>query len=142
MPTILETAGVARPDRVQASSLLPLLRGEVEAVREMAVSSCSFRNWSAHRPSTVWTDEWSLVYWRMGIEPELYHLPSDPDQHRNVYAKHRGMARELHGRYVRLLQELETPPAQYWPRRLLWTMPGAAPHPSALYAAPRAKHAG
>jgi arylsulfatase A-like enzyme len=140
MPTILELAGVARPDRVQAPSLLPLVRGEVESVRDVAVSSWSFRNWSPHRPSTVWTDEWSLVYWRTGIEPELYHLPSDPDQLRNVYADHRDVARELHGRYVRLLQELQTPPAHYWPRRLLWTVPWGTASAPELAVAPQGRH--
>jgi arylsulfatase A-like enzyme len=134
MPTILELAGVARPPRVQATSLLPLVRGEAESVRDVAVSSWSLHTWSRFRSSTVWTDEWSLVYWRMGIEPELYHLPSDPDQLRNVYADHRDVARELHGRYVRLLQELGTPLAHYWPRRLLWTIPWGTASADGIYA--------
>lgn len=141
MPTILELAGVPRPDRVQAPSLLPLLRGEVERVRDTAVSSWSLRNWSAHRPSTIWTEEWSLVYWRMGIEPELYHLPTDPDQLRNVYADHRDVARELHGQYVRLLKELGTPPSHYWPRRVLWTKPWGTARAAALYSAPQVRRA-
>jgi arylsulfatase A-like enzyme len=124
MPTLLELAGVARPDRVQAPSLLPLLRGETDQVRDLAVSSWSFRNWSRYRPSTVWTREWSLVYWRMGIEPELYHLPTDPGQCRSVYRDHPDVARELHGRYANLLQHLETPAAHYWPRRVMWSVPG------------------
>jgi arylsulfatase A-like enzyme len=139
MPTILELTGVGRPDRVQAPSLLPLLRGEVEAVRDVAVSSWSFRNWSRSRPSTVWTEEWSLVYWRVGIEPELYHLPSDPDQLRNLYAEHRDVARELHGRYVHLLQELGTPSAHYWPRRLLWTVPWSTARAAGLSSAPQVR---
>jgi arylsulfatase A-like enzyme len=141
MPTILDLAGVARPDRVQAPSLLPLVRGEVESVRDVAVSSWSFRNWSPHRPSTVWTDEGSLVYWRMGIEPELYHLRSDPEQCRNVYAGHRDVARELHGQYVRLLQELGTPPSHYWPRRFLWTKPWGAANTAGVYSAPQVRRA-
>jgi arylsulfatase A-like enzyme len=126
MPTVLELAGVLRPARVQTHSLLPLLRGETDRVRDVAVSSWSFRHWSRFRPSTIWTQEWSLVYWRAGIEPELYHLPSDPAQCRNVYRDHRAVARELHGRYVRLLRDLETPAAHYWPRRLLWSLPWRA----------------
>jgi arylsulfatase A-like enzyme len=123
MPTILELAGVAPPSRVQTASLLPLLRGEADRVRDCAVSSWSFRNWSRYRPSTLWTEEWSLVYWRVGIQPELYHLPTDPAQNQNIYLDHQDVARELHGRYVRLLQELDTPAAHYWPRRLLWSPP-------------------
>jgi arylsulfatase A-like enzyme len=142
MPTTLELAGVPRPTRVQAQSLLPLLHGEAERVRDVAVSSWSFRHWSSYRPSTVWTDEWSLIYWRAGIEPELYHLPSDPDQLRNIYADHRDVARDLHRRYVTLLQGLETPPIHYWPRRFLWSVPWGSTRAPALYATPRARQAG
>ena len=41
MPTMLELAGVERPDRVQARSLLPLARGEVERLHEIVVTSQS-----------------------------------------------------------------------------------------------------
>jgi arylsulfatase A-like enzyme len=142
MPTILELAGIALPDRVQAISLLPLLRGEVEAVRDVAVSSWSFRHWSRYRPSTISTKEWSLVYWRVGIAPELYHLPTDPAQTHDVHREHPEVARELHEAYVRLLQHLETPAVHYWPRRWLWS--GARLHasPSDLYPTSPASAAG
>jgi arylsulfatase A-like enzyme len=142
MPTILDLAGAPRPSRVQAASLLPLLLGDAGRVRDCGVSSWGLKGWSAYRPSTVWTDEWSLVYWRAGIEPELYHLPTDPGQRQNVYREHRGAAREVHRQYVDLLQRLDTPVANYWPRRMLWRVPWAAGPSSDLFAACSTARAG
>ncbi len=41
--------------------------------------------------------------------PELYHLPSDPKQEKNVFGENREVARRLHAEHVRLLEELDTP---------------------------------
>jgi arylsulfatase A-like enzyme len=139
MPTILDLAGVSCHARVQAPSLVPLLRGEVPSVREFAVSSWSLRTVSRYRPSTLWTEEWSLLFWRSGIPPELYHLPSDAGQRRNVYTGHRSVARELHREYVSLLRSLETPAVNYWPRRFLFTLPGANTSGGRLYPGSRGR---
>jgi arylsulfatase A-like enzyme len=133
MPTILELAGIPRPPRVQAASLVPLLRGEVERVRDLAVSSWSFKRVNRFRPSTIRTEEWSLVFWRSGIEAELYHLATDPGEQRNLLSEHRDVARDLHRRYVALMQELETPGRNYWPRRFLLTLPGQTASRRGLY---------
>jgi arylsulfatase A-like enzyme len=138
MPTILELAGVARPERVQAVSLMPLFRGEVERVRDLAVSSWSLRDVSRHRPSTIRTEEWSLIFWRSGIPPELYHLPTDPGEQHSLYSKRTVIARHLHRRYVDRMCELETPARNYWPRRFLITLPGARAERQDLYPAKRA----
>jgi arylsulfatase A-like enzyme len=139
MPTILELAGVPRPERVQATSLLPLLRNEVASVRSVAVSSWSMRHVSRYRPSTIRTEEWSLIYWRAGILPELYHLATDPKEKESCFAERRGVARELHQRYVTLMRELGTPAVNYWPRRFLLTLPERVRGGGELYPA---RHAG
>ena len=49
--------------------------------------------------------EWSLLY---SVEPglsELYHLPSDPRQERNVIGGNVDTARELHGMLVGFMRE-------------------------------------
>jgi len=139
MPTILDLCGVAHPSRVQAPSLMPLLRGETDRLRAEAISSWSFRNLSPYRPSTVRTEEWSLIYWRVGIKPELYHLPTDPGQTRDVYDEHRDVARELHGRYVRTMQQLATPAVHYWPRRVLWSALWGSDRSSELHPSPETR---
>jgi arylsulfatase A-like enzyme len=117
MPTALELAGVKPPERVRAQSLVPLLERRAERIREVAISSWSLRDWSRYRPSVLRTQEWALYTWRCDLEPELYHRPSDPNEQRNVFREHRGMARKLHGRYVRFLRENDAPHHNYWSRR-------------------------
>lgn len=118
-PTLLELAGVPIPATMNTTSLAPVLRGEQGRVRDLAVSSWSLRGWSAHRPSVVRTDEWALVFWRSGVTPELYHLPSDPNETCNVFAQHRAAAREVHEKYVEFLRAHATPAGNFWPRRWL-----------------------
>lgn len=43
------------------------------------------------------------------IKPALYHLPSDPDCRRNVFAKQRDIAQALHTSYVNFLEEQDVP---------------------------------
>jgi len=118
-PTLLELAGVPIPPTMKAASLVPVLRGERDSVRPLAVSSWSPRGASVYRPSVIRTEEWSLVFWRSGVEPELYHLPTDPREEGNVYRQHRGAAREVHRQYVGFLREHGAPWGNWWPRRWL-----------------------
>lgn len=119
-PTLLELAGVKVPDTMKTRSLVPVLYGKTDKTRDVAVSSWSLRGWSAFRPSVIRNDEWALVFWRSGIEPELYHLPSDPTERQNVYAGNEVEAREMHRRYVEFLRETETPLKHLVPR--MWLM--------------------
>ena len=116
-PTLLDLAGVRVPSTMKTASLAPLLKREQERVRDAAVSSWSLRGWSVHRPSMIRTDEWAMVFWRSGIAPELYHLPTDPGETTNVFPKHQAVARDLHRRYVEFLQTNDAPPCQLLPRR-------------------------
>ncbi len=120
-PTLLELAGVKVPDTMRTASLVPVLKGEREKVRDVSVSSWSLKNWSVFRPSVIRTDEWALVYWRAGVEPELYHLPSDPTEKTNVYAKNRTVAVDLHRKYLEFLRANDTPAMNYFPRSWLVT---------------------
>jgi arylsulfatase A-like enzyme len=117
MPTLLDLAGVPAPGRVRARSLVPVLRGEEAQLRDFAISAWSLRDFSKFRPGVLRTAEWALYFWRSGLQPELYHRPRDPGEERNVFAAHRGAARDLHRRYVRFLREHEAPARNYWARR-------------------------
>jgi len=128
-PTLVSLAGVERPARMTAADLTPVLRGETESVRDLAVSSWSLRDWSVHRPSVIRTDEWALVYWRLGVRPELYHLSTDPGEERDVFAENLPVARELHRRYLEFLRQNNVSAKNYWPRRGLWTL-GSRTSPS------------
>lgn len=67
MPTILELFGLEVPSWVQGSSLLPLIRGEVEKVREVVISSPTLSAPTIQVPhptnrASVTDGEWLLIY--------------------------------------------------------------------------------
>jgi len=145
MPTILELAGAEDPGTMHGRSLLPLLRGEKQALREYAVSSWPIIHGPGARRSTITTREWTLIYggrWvdsgetaetalvdsirrrerlkgGSDVRPELYHLPSDPEQCENVFDKHREVAEQLHREYVQFLESIGTPEEHLQYRREL-----------------------
>jgi arylsulfatase A-like enzyme len=120
-PTLLELAGLPVPSGVTASSLLPLVRGQQEKVRDIAVTAWSYRGWANHHPTCIRDGEWSMVWWRSGIAPHLHHLSSDPGEQRDVFAQHPEVARRLHAQYVEFLKQQQCPPANYWSRRFFFT---------------------
>lgn len=135
-PTLLELAGVPIPETFKALSLAPILRGGQEKVRDVTVSSWPFKRAEAKRPSVVRSPEWTYVFWRADLEPELYHRPTDPGERRNVYRENRAAAKEMHAAYLRFLREQEAPWKNLWPR--LWSIPLSRPMSGSLVAAPEA----
>ena len=127
LPTILELAGVAAPDTVHGRSLVPILEDRGQG-RSVAVSSWAIIHAPAEqvtdlrlvnpydwakmawqlKPSTVSDREWALICGAGDFPPELYHLPSDPQQAKNVYAENRPVAEQLHRQYVELLESAGT----------------------------------
>lgn len=120
MPTVLELAGIPIPEDVRASSLLPLVRGEQERLRDVAVTAWSYRGWRRYHPTCIRNDEWSLVWWRTGIPPRLHHLPTDPAESIDVFPQNPKIARWLHSRYIEFLKQQPCPPKNYWSRRFFW----------------------
>jgi arylsulfatase A-like enzyme len=135
MPTILHLAGADIPDTVQGRSLVPVLHGETDEHRALAVSSPSIiHGRRSAQFTTVTKGEWSLIYPGASVEedataetamvdsirrvhkrlwagkggPELYHLPTDSEQEHNVIAENRAVAEQLHAEHVRMLEELGT----------------------------------
>ena len=123
MPTLLELAGAKIPPTVHLSSLMPILRGERDKVRDIAVTAWSYRGWSNDRPSCIRNEDWSLIWWRTGMRPELYDLRRDPEETQDVYDDHKDVARQLHGEYVEFLKQAHAPPVNYYSRRFfaVWT---------------------
>ena len=109
MPTLVELGGEEPPEGIHGRSLLPLLRGEAERIRDIVVSSPLLPEdhetlvWSA-----VTDGEWCLQDPGPLAEPELHHLPLDPAQERNVFPDHPEVAQRLHRAYIRFLKEIGT----------------------------------
>ena len=117
--TLLELAGIRPPDTMRTRSMANVLREGAAGPRPVAVSSWSLRGRRKTRPSVVRDAEWSLVFWRSGVPPELYHRPTDPGETSDVSRRHPAEVKRLHGEFLRFLRENETPPRNYWPRHWL-----------------------
>ena len=114
MPTILDFADVTTPlelqfrapktagtfpqdmrtDASQVSlhghSLLPLLKGEVDHVRDYACTGHHRQTWS------IQDSEWRLLNFIDGSKPaELFHRPDDPYDQTNVIEQHRDVAERM-----------------------------------------------
>ena len=132
------------PASIHGKSLMPLMRGETNKLRDIAVSSNTliYHTPLLAKSSIVTEDGWCLHYAgkydkpdkraKMGAlnvidpegshlstAPELYYLPSDPCETRNVIDENVGLASEIHARYVHWLEENNTPPEHLAGRRLL-----------------------
>jgi arylsulfatase A-like enzyme len=133
-----------QPETIHGKSLMPLLRGEAARVRDIAVASNTLIR---HTPvlakcAIVTEDGWCLHYAgkydetlrdakmfinrltdpqavRTTVEPGLYHLPSDPEEEKNVIQDNGRLAQEIHERYVAWLQEVGTPREHLAGRRKL-----------------------
>lgn len=170
MPTILEMAGLVstqsiggqdhiqalqcgvfftsqwqfRPETIHGQSMMPLLRGEANRLRDIVVCSNTLIH---HTPilaksAIVTEDGWCLHYSgtyeeierggamyiskliddavsRIPTRPALYHLPSDPDECNDVIESNWRLAEEIHARHVQWLEAVGTPEQHLAGRRKL-----------------------
>lgn len=122
MPTVLDIMGQEVPAQVEGCSLLPMIRDTNLKGREFVISAGPFSNPAdtaslvdsqrrldiAGSDTTITTDEWSLLYSVTG-EPLLYHLPSDPEQEKNIVSERPEVAGELHQLLVKFMYETNLP---------------------------------
>jgi len=99
MPTLLEFMAVPVPEGVQGVSLMPVLRGEVNGVRDYAYYGYHPWAWA------IRDGEWSYILWFgdkghyedeiVDRPPELYHIATDPGEQQNVLQDNPEVARKL-----------------------------------------------
>ncbi|MCD6359407.1 MAG: sulfatase [Armatimonadetes bacterium] len=107
-PTILDLLEVEPTGEEHGKSLLPLLAGDDEPLREYAFSSGYIdedRGQLKTRVAVNSADGWALHFHR-DYEPELYYLPDDPAQENNIVAGNEDQADRLHGAFVEFLREV------------------------------------
>ncbi len=131
MPTILKLTGTTIPRTVQSRSLVPLIEGKDEEGWDFVVTSFPLyiegsvsrivdgkeREVIVPLPSTITTKEWTLIYSCEGQLAELYHLPSDPKQEKNLIHEEPEVASELLKKFVFRLEEANTEPQKLKIRR-------------------------
>jgi len=113
-PTVMDLAGVARPEPLDGASLLPLLRGEPTAPpRTVAVTSRELPTSADDYGCAAITDgQWTLHYRGPALPAELYDLAADPGEERNVFADARPQAERLHAGYLDVLAAAGTDAAR------------------------------
>ncbi len=127
MPTILDYLAVPIPPTVQGHSLLPLMRGEAEGVRDYAVSgrfiyeppagaadtSTEFDGMAGSHSQvcarTVSTEQWAYIAAPYDMPSELYDLEADPLQEQNVIDQYPEVAEALHRALIGFLEEHGVP---------------------------------
>lgn len=111
--TVLDLMGVAEPGEVHGRSVLPIARGETDTHRQFAFSSGYLdedRDPLKTRIAVRAEDGWSL-HFHPAYEPELFFLPDDPGETRNVIEGNEKHAERLHRGFLDFLAEIEAPAA-------------------------------
>ena len=125
LPTVLDFLGVPIPPSVQGGSILPLLRGEEERLRERAFSgrypqgpfyaplARAFDGFAGAdrvtEPLTVTTEEWALICAPAPWPSRLYNLTQDPGQTRNVIDAYPEVAGDLNRDLIAFLESYGSP---------------------------------
>jgi arylsulfatase A-like enzyme len=122
MPTILDIAKAKIPKNVQVESFLPLIKGEDAKENSFVVSTHPIYNpgqitrevdalegaMVETPPSTITSKNWTLIYSSKGEIAELYHLPSDPKQEKNLIDEEETIAKKLLDKFVSQLEKAGT----------------------------------
>ena len=117
MPTLFDLSGlrVEAPDPFHGQSFAPALRGEAQTlIRDFAICGCYIRKKDGRIPSTavtpvLYTEQWAYVPIGPNSEVELFDLTADPYGETNVAAEHPDIVKNLHGRLVQWLQDMDAP---------------------------------
>jgi arylsulfatase A-like enzyme len=105
-PTLLEAAGLEVPEETEGLSLLPLIRGDRESVRELSFAEAA-RPWKVerrypgqyrnlHKAQVVVEGPWKLIVTPHRDKKELYHTGRDPGEQSNQIAEHTMVSSRLY----------------------------------------------
>ncbi|MBC8152013.1 MAG: arylsulfatase [Bacteroidetes bacterium] len=94
LPTLLSLCRIPATTTFDGTDLTPLLQGKPTASRTLLVDTQREDTLKKNKPSAVMTDRWRLINNR-----ELYDLPGDPAQQRDVAAQYPDTVRRLQQAY-------------------------------------------
>lgn len=94
--TVLEIAGIPPPRQpIDGRSLAPLLRGQAMKPVPLFWHYPHYSNQGGTPGGAIRDGEWKLIEFYEDGRTELYHLPGDPGENRNLVHKNAAKAREL-----------------------------------------------
>jgi arylsulfatase A-like enzyme len=118
MPTILDLVDVPIPPTVQGQSLLPVIRGEQQVVRDSAISSLTYvQDDDVRSPTSFRTKDFLYVYGGDEWPNELYDLRQDAMEARNILDEALEKGATLHEAYLAFLEDIACPPERLEGRR-------------------------
>ena len=111
--TILDWLGIDRPAHMTSESLMPLIRGDEEKIRDAAV--CCHYNESISIRHDKWSYHWFVENSRARVSdrsaitkqgPELYNLREDPSEQANLASQEPDRVADLDRRMRNFTQRL------------------------------------
>lgn len=96
-PTLLEMTGInPYPEQhVDGVSLVPLLKGESIPDRNLFWHYPHYGNQGGEPSSIIRSGDWKLIHYYEDGRDELYHLPSDPVEHNDLFSLEPQKAKDL-----------------------------------------------
>ena len=95
LPTLLDAAGLGNnAPALQGKSLMPLVHGQVERIREATISG-----YHSGQDRCIRDETWSLILRPGEQSDELYHLENDPQEGHNLIDQHRDVAQRLAAKF-------------------------------------------
>jgi arylsulfatase A-like enzyme len=133
MPTVMEYMKLEIPAFVEGKSLLPKIKANKLEGRDYVISALPFRNAGDmtkvvddaprkneyYTGATITTKDWAMLYSVEKGKSELYYLPSDPHQLKNVITENKDKAVQLHQLLVRYMQDTKVEQRLLEPRLTL-----------------------
>ena len=109
-PTLADIAGAPVPDGLHGRNLTPVLRGEVDAVREALMCEYHGDEFGLYSQRMIRRDQYKLVYNPNDVR-ELYDLDNDPHELRNLAYEPdcAELRQDLEGHLVELMEESADP---------------------------------
>lgn len=110
-PTLLRLTGFATPKSIAGSDRTPLLLGPIDKPNE---STFAISELNDGEDQSIRTNQWRLVTLRSGPNTtesvQLYYLPSDPGETKNVASDYPQIVEQLHTMLIDAIRKLPTYP--------------------------------
>jgi len=94
--TIVDAFGIDKPSELIGESVLPLIRGEKQHMRDTAICGTNIL-------AQAMTGRWVYTAWRGQRGPSLLDLDTEPLAETNVIADHPEVANQLHAKIVHFM---------------------------------------